>query len=684
MYGIEGCLTRDGMDWSEPAKWRRAGAVGLVLFLLALGGLAKAGGGTVQWPASESSSEPERTSQRVLTRFDEPGAREEMATRMAEERRQAKEVAWEIAVRDGRQPWGQSGHVHYELMAVRKGLVYVMKTLNLTAAVSTTVDLIRDVAPYELSGAGQMVGVWDGGSARASHQELSGRVTIGDGSRAVDHSTHVTGTIAAAGTKARALGLAPDAEIASYDYDEDVAEVALLAKSTATEADKIQISNHSYGWVCGWDYSGYLPAWYGTWGERESDLFGIYDETARDWDVVCYAAPYYLPFKAAGNDRLDSVPSPGEQFEYYTERGGWQFKQYSLNSDPYPDAWDQGGYDTLPSDSTAKNTVTVGAVDISEASDRDLDEVTMTSFSSWGPTDDGRVKPDLVTHGVDIYSCTAGSDRSYDTYSGTSMATAVASGAAALLPEFYARFSPDRAMRAATIKALLIHTADDLGNPGPDYSYGWGLINAKAAVDHIQTHFDYPDISAMVEDAVDLTTTTQSYVFLWDGVSPIRATLVWTDPPGSEIEGLDNPEPCLVNDLDLRIVDPEGTIHLPFVLDPSEPGEPATMGDNTLDNVEQVWIETPLVAGRYCVQVTYKGTLVDDEQAYSLLLSGQHSDTASTDLNADGVVDLLDVSQLSGMWMSEQPGADVAPTGGDGVINMLDFGRLTGTLSHDS
>jgi len=549
--------------------------------------------------------------------------RQEVAQAIAEQRRQAKQDAWDLAVRQGRQPWGQFGSVYYELTAIKGGLVYVMRTLNLNSALSTAVDQIRDMPPYELSGAGQTVGVWDGGSARASHQEFPGRVSVGDEGQPVDHSTHVTGTIAAGGTKAGALGLAPDVRIESYDFDEDLAEVALLAMSRADEPNKIQISNHSYGWIAGWDNSGFLPAWYGTWGQRESELFGSYDETARDWDALCYAAPYYLPFKAAGNDRGDGVPRPGERFEYYTDADGWQFKQYDLNSDPYPDAWDAGGYDTLPADATAKNTVTVGAIDVSQAPGRDLAAVTMTDFASWGPTDDGRIKPDLVAHGVDVYSTTAGSDRSYDVLSGSSMATAAASGAAVLLPEFYARFSPDRAMRSATIKALLIHTADDLGNPGPDYRYGWGLINARVAIGHIDMHFAFPDANAIVEDVVDLTATGRSYAFDWDGVSPIRATLVWTDPPGAALEGLDNRTLCLVNDLDLRVFDPEGTMYAPFVLAPSRPDDPATVGDNTRDNVEQVWIETPLVAGRYRIEVTHKAELVDERQEYSLLLSGQ-------------------------------------------------------------
>jgi hypothetical protein len=187
-------------------------------------------------------------------------------------------------------------------------------------------------------------------------------------------------------------------------------------------------------------------------------------------------------------------------------------------------------------------------------------------------------------------------------------------------------------MRGATLKALLIHTADDVGRPGPDYNFGWGLINARAAVEHIQAHFDSPAAFKIVEDELDLTMVERSYAFASDANVPICVTLVWTDPPGPEVEGLDNATPTLINDLDLRLIDPEGTVYEPFVLDPSKPAEPAEVGDNARDNVEQVRLDTPLVAGVYEVRVTYKRTPDFNLQAFSLLISGQAA-PAATDPN---------------------------------------------------
>ncbi|MBN1509072.1 MAG: S8 family serine peptidase [Sedimentisphaerales bacterium] len=604
-----------------------------------------------------------------------------MAATLAQAHRETKQAAWATAAGEGWDPMGYGPGAFHELMAVKGALVYMLKTMNVTVAASTVVDLIRNVPPYSLSGAGQTVCVWDSGSVRASHQEFKGRVSVRDNAETQDHSTHVAGTIAAAGVDARAEGMAPAARIESYDFDEDLAEAARRAMSYADEPDMVQVSNHSYGWVCGWDYSGFVPLWYGTWGNRESDMFGMYDSSAHDWDALCYAAPYYLPFKAAGNDRADEAPSAGARFEYYSPSRGWRAKQYDPATDPHADGWDQGGYDTLTSDATAKNIVTVGVVSLAAGIGRNLSRVTMTDFSSWGPTDDGRVKPDLVAHGVDVYSCTALSTWSYDTYSGTSMSTAAASGTAALLCEFYARFSPTQAMRSATLKALLIHTADDLGRSGPDYCYGWGLINAEAVAAHIQTHSDFPSACKVVEDVVGSSAAEHSYPFFWDGASPIRATLVWTDPPAPEVEGLDNTYPCLINDLDLRVVGPDGTVSWPFVLDPVQPGNTAGVGDNTRDNVEQVLIEAPATVGWYYANVSHKGTLVDERQEYSLLLSGQQpSQAARADISGDGVVDLADLLRMAQSWMGDEPPLDLAPVGGDHVVDMLDFAVLAREL----
>ena len=182
----------------------------------------------------------------------------------------------------------------------------------------------------------------------------------------------------------------------------------------------------------------------------------------------------------------------------------------------------------------SKNVMTIGSIgDAVSGGARSVADAYMASYSSWGPTDDGRIKPDVVANGENVYSTFSTSNTAYGTYSGTSMATPNACGSAALLIQYFSQQFPGQAMRASTLKALLIHTADDRGNAGPDYQFGWGLINVKAAADLIKAYHDAPGCLRMTESRINTTTTLRTHSFTWDGVSPIRATLVWTDPAGA-------------------------------------------------------------------------------------------------------------------------------------------------------
>ncbi|MCK5174545.1 MAG: fibronectin type III domain-containing protein, partial [Planctomycetes bacterium] len=113
--------------------------------------------------------------------------------------------------------------------------------------------------------------------------------------------------------------------------------------------------------------------------------------------------------------------------------------------------------------------------------------------------------------------------------------------------------------------------------------------------------------------------------FQWNTTSPIRATLCWTDPPGpKQTGGLNDPTLRLINDLDITITSPDAvTTHYPWTLDPGNPADPATTGDNIRDNVEQIYITDPNQPGIYTLEISYKTALTDGEQHYSLLLSGQ-------------------------------------------------------------
>jgi hypothetical protein len=203
-----------------------------------------------------------------------------------------------------------------------------------------------------------------------------------------------------------------------------------------------------------------------------------------------------------------------------------------------------------------------------------------------------------------------------------------ATGSAMLLVQLFERLFPGQAMRASTLKGLLIHTADDRGNPGPNYQFGWGLLNAFAAAEVIETYHSLPQTRSLIEDRVHPDRQQREYAIHWDGESPIRATLSWTDPPVANPNGLALRSRHLVNDLDLHIEGPNGEIYhpyvMPFVGDWSQESMslPATTGVNRTDNVEQVFIAEPPVPGVYTATVTYNGSLVNDVQNFSLILSG--------------------------------------------------------------
>jgi len=170
------------------------------------------------------------------------------------------------------------------------------------------------------------------------------------------------------------------------------------------------------------------------------------------------------------------------------------------------------------------------------------------------------------------------------------------------------------------LKGLVIHTADECGGAtGPDYTFGWGLVNTLAAATHITQDQSTPGVmqELVLPDGQNLAET-----WTYSGAGPIRATISWTDPPAQPLTpAVDPPTKMLVNDLDLRITGPDATVYLPWVLKPAIPANPATTGDNISDNVEMVLIPSP-DPGDYVVSVTHKGTLTDGMQPYSLLLTG--------------------------------------------------------------
>lgn len=511
-------------------------------------------------------------------------------------------------------------------------------TQNANAAISTGANLLR-VSPYSLSGSGVTIGMWDGGSGRSTHQEFGSRMIVKDGSASIDHATHVGGTMIASGVVASARGMANAALVDSYDWNNDITEMTSRGATAAgQEATRIYLSNHSYGYLTGWNYVGNTgsPArlweWYGTGTVSTSieDDFGRYNTYSRDVDSLSFNAPFYLIFQSAGNERTDN-PTNGENVALLP--GSSTVVAYDSSVHPRGDGSYRGGFESMGFRAVAKNVITVGATtDAVSSGLRSPSNANMTSFSSWGPTDDGRIKPDVVANGDSLYSSLNGSDSSYGTYSGTSMSTPNACGSAALLVQQYGQLFPGQAMRAASLKGLLIHTADDRGNAGPDYTFGWGLVNVKAAADLLIDHAANPNRIRLSENQISTTITSRSHAFLWDGVSPIRATLSWTDPAGAATSTSDLRTARLINNLQLKLIAPNGSEFFPYVMPfvgtwtEASMSLPATTGINNTDNIEQVFVSSPGQSGTWTAVVSYTGTLTNNQQNYTLLVSGSSSE----------------------------------------------------------
>ena len=453
-------------------------------------------------------------------------------------------------------------------------------TFNKEAAISTRTNFLYSGGELNLNIEGQNMSafIWDINHPEVSHQEFddngSSKVTIGDTfSVGGNHATHVLGTMIANGEIIISKGMAPKANSYAFNAINDKSEV-LSAVNFG-----MLLSNHSYGFEIE-----DLPDW----------QMGAYINDSALWDEIMYNAPYYLKVNAAGNDGDDNTSN-------------------GLPLDG------QSSYDKLSYDAVSKNGLAVAnANDLIVNSDGEIiSGGIINSLSSEGPTDDLRIKPDITGNGTTVFSSITGN--TYAEYSGTSMASPNVCGSLLLLQQLYNQENSSF-MRAATLKGLALHTADDMGSYGPDARYGWGYLNTKKAAETIL------DSEAIISELVLNNGNSNSFdVVSTGGGEPLVISISWTDLKGTVNTGIANdPTPVLVNDLDLRVYK-DGTEYFPWKLSSVTTND---HGDNIVDPFEKIEIFNP-GSSTYSVVISHKGALVNASQNYSLIVSGISSNNLS-------------------------------------------------------
>lgn len=396
-----------------------------------------------------------------------------------------------------------------------------------------------------LKGNGIKVGIWDGGevSPHTDFSPVASRLRIMEPGTPESHPTHVAGTIGGRGIiNPKARGMAPNAELYSYNFSGSITTEMF----NAIPALNLDISSHSYGstQTCGVNGAGVA-----------------YSTTSRNTDVNLNTYPSHLHVHSAGNSQTACT----------------------------------GGWSTITgSGKTAKNNIVVANITSTEG---------INSSSSFGPVADGRVKPEISAMGTNVLS-TYTPLNNYGTISGTSMATPGVSGTLALLVERYKQLQANALPISSLIKAVTCNTAHDLGNPGPDYKFGFGRLNGLAAVKALEQ-------SRYAINTITTGATNDITIPVPAGTVKLKVMLAWNDPAGTA-----NANPALVNNLDLVVIN--GTVTtLPWKLNPASPATAATRGIDNVSNIEQVTLDNP-AAGSYTFRVFGAAVPSGANQQYSL------------------------------------------------------------------
>lgn len=514
-------------------------------------------------------------------------------------------------------------------------LIYKTTHNNVASSSSLQTANAKVLHAAGVTGSGVRVGIWDGGVGLPNHQAfLGGRYTIRDGGNESwttalgrRHGAHVAGTVAAGNFgDGTAMGFAYESQVYAYNWRNDVSEMSAAAGHASMP---ILVSNHSYGI----DYDLYTGG---------PGIFGRYDTNAHDFDVIANNAQYYTIVTAAGNDRAKNY-NPGK-----------------------------GGKDLLSWGAVAKNAVTVAAVN-GLNNYTGPNSVTMSSFSNWGPTDDFRIKPDISAKGVSVKSISNAGTGSTEVMSGTSMASPAVAGVFALWQHHHRNIFENKYMKSATVRALMAHTAREAGPaPGPDFMFGWGLINAGGGMEVMDQAIEG---EALLKEFTLPNSREFGYEFPYDGVEPLVVTIAWNDPAFQATTWTNVDTKLLINDLDLRLINMDTqTTYYPWALRRSWTVAPTSTqiairtGDNMRDNIEKIE-PANAVAGNYKIVVSHKGNLVGGSQDYSLIITGAGGIMPVTDGQASA-----EKMALQSLNLYPNPVEDVLNLAGD--LNVLDGSKM--------
>jgi hypothetical protein len=554
-----------------------------------------------------------------------------------------------------------------------------------------------------LTGSGQTLGMWEvDGGVRRTHIEMGTSRVFQKDSAALDtthHATNVAGTMAAAGTGSlfgsfyESRGVAYQASVFAYETNTSFQTERESAAAGNVTDPPVRLSNHSWGQIAGWRVEDIDPTagvnnqwvWYGPTlaSFQEDHKFGFYmpdnpsgSDGGTQIDHFHHTqATRHLMVYSCGNDRAQGPGSSPGTYYYRTGAISWT----AVSAASFPRDWDDGDagfYDTIVSPGTAKNVLTVGSCDdVHHISGGFLTigfgpgaVVNPSSFSGMGPTDDGRIKPDLVAVGSPgltlrqplglmnagspvITAPNSAADSNYTLgLTGTSFSAPAVTGALGLVLERRAQLYPSlpasQAWRGSTLKAIAINTCDDVGDEGPDYRTGHGVMNARKAV--LAVNADHANgRGSLIKEFILSVDQTESWVVRSNGTEPLTVTVPWSDPPGPALTTISAPDPqnaMLVNNIDVRVeyigadalssppAPTTAVTYLPWVLNPDLTTKssttrslPATRAVDTRNNVEKISIAYP-AAGRYRIIVTHSGGLsgnpAPSAQVVSAVLGG--------------------------------------------------------------